>query len=219
MFTGGKWLAAAIVSIAFGSTAQAAVVDILGDQDFNDGDTPIYVTEFEGAADGDPDPFNVFSASDIGVEERRGLGWELVPTFGSISYTHTFSLNGDESHAVVEIGLFDHDSFEEGMDVIDIFFDGVAQDTSMWEGISVAQSSYHIRRMEVDLALLADGELRIDIMATGTGGGDPVDGVVWHVGNGIGVDFSKLLVDAPLPGAGLLMLAGLGALGRFRRKT
>ena len=218
MFSLKSGALAGLILTGFTVAANAATVDVLGDKDFSDGQTPIMAADFEAASGGDPAGFNELMASDIGQWVWDGEEWVLEPSFGTVSYTHHYDLLGTEDHARVVIGLYDHDSFELGQETIAIYFDGVAQDVSMWEGISSSQSSFHARSMSVDLAFFDDGALNIDIVAIASGGGDPINGMVWHIGNGIGVDYSVLLIDAPLPGAGMLMLAGLGAFGAYRRK-
>lgn len=196
-----KLLAVAATLCLTTGSASAAVLQMLGDQDFADGQTTITAADISGNAAGDPAPFNIIFGSDPG----GGLG--------NISFTHNFAAPVGATSASIEIGLVDHDSFSAGEDTIDILFDGVAQDTSIWEGISSSPVSAHIRSMVVDLALLADGILNVQIVATSAGG--------TNTGNGIVVDFSKLSADVngviPLPASGLLLLSALG-FGALRRK-
>ncbi|MBY4892410.1 VPLPA-CTERM sorting domain-containing protein [Rhodobacteraceae bacterium N5(2021)] len=187
--------------------ASATVLDMLGTAEFTDGQTSI-LSEFTNNANGDADPFNRFFGTDLNSQPT---------SFGDISFTHSFAA-GDYTNAFLELSIFDHDSFDPGQDTIDIFFDGIAQDTSIWEGISTRQASIHIRSMAVDAALLTDGFLEVRIFANVSGFGTST-----LPGNGIGVDYSSLSADPatapiPLPAGGWLLLAGLGVMAARRRK-
>lgn len=197
-----KLFAVATALCLTAGSASAAVLQMLGDQDFADGESPILAASIPATSAGDPAPFNTLFGSDPGG------------SFGTINFTHNFAVPVGATTASIEIGLIDHDSFSAGSDTIDILFDGIAQDTSVWEGISINPSSAHVRSMAVDLALIADGILNVQISATASASG--------FSGNGIGVDFSKLSADVtgviPLPASGLLVLSAVGLVALRRKR-
>ncbi|MBB4022207.1 MULTISPECIES: hypothetical protein [Actibacterium] len=200
-----KTLAASAAFSLCAAAASATVVDMIGDQDFADGTAPLWVTDFEAASAGDPAPFNIFVGSDP------------FRTFGSVEYSHAFSLNSAAPvSASIEIGIFDHDSPAfNPVDTLDIYFDGILQDDTVWRGASGAlPSAVTVRSMFVDPALLSDGLLEVGIFAVATGDRR-------FRGNGIGVDFSKLTINTaavPLPAGAPLLIGALGLLGFVRKR-
>lgn len=182
--------------VTFIPQANADITSALGEQDFADGHSPILAGEFASAGVGEPYPFDgtIFGSDPDG-------------TFGDLSYTHIFSLAGQSVlSSSITIGLSDHDSFPGSGDTIDIFFDGVQQDDSMWIGISQSPSSVSVRSMTVDPFLLLDESLTVQIVATVAAAG--------FTGNGIGVDYSLLSIEpVPVPGAVLLGMLGLSVAG------
>ena len=192
-------ISAMVLGLAAGS-ASATVIDMLGTKEFNDGDGPIFV-EFTANANGDPAPFNQFIGNDL----NSG-------SVADISFTHNIGPVPGATSASIELGIYDHDSFSATDDTLDIFFDGVLQDTSAWLGISSSPATHHIRSMVVDVALLIDGLLDVRIVSSVPAG---------LSGNGIGVDYSKLTVEGaiPLPASGILLLSAFGLIALRRKKS
>ena len=125
--------------LVFIPQAKAGITSMLGDQDFADGYSPIYASELAPAGAGEPFPF-----------DGTIFGNDPGGTFGDFSYTRTFSLGGQSAFsASITIGLIDHDSISVDQDTIDIFFDGIQQDDSMWLGISQKPSSVSVRSMAI----------------------------------------------------------------------
>jgi len=201
-------LATGLVSIA--PAGAGTITDTLGEQDYIDGASPILSADFYSAGFGEVAPF-----------DGSFFGSDVSDTLGAISFTHNFSLAGTTpSNASITFGLFDHDSYEINQDTIDIFFDGVIQDDSVWLGISAIPSGISVRSMNVDTGLLLDGALTVSIVATKRGqvtGG--IDDSFWK-GNGIGVDYSTLKIEdqtgpsaIPLPATLPLLIGALGLIG------
>ena len=192
-------ISAVVLGLGAGS-ASATVIDMLGTNEFNDGDATI-LDPFTANTNGDPAPFNQF----IGNDNNNGA-------IADISFTHNIGLVPGATSASIELGIYDHDSFSATDDTLDIFFDGVLQDTTAWLGISSSPATHHIRSMVVDVALLIDGLLDVRIVSSPAAGQN---------GNGIGVDFSKLTVEGaiPLPATGILLLSALGLVVLHRKKS
>ncbi len=198
----------AIAVVCFGAVvaacAQAATIThTLGDNDFRP-DAGISLSLFSGRRAGDPPPFNVFSGSDRGSR-------------GFVTFTHVVPVLEYEEDGVLELAIFDHDSFMPGQDTLDISFDGVQQDTSMWEGISMSgRASIHTRSMPVAPEFFLDGILDVVIEGRSFAGHG-------QTSNGLGVDFSSLTVTiVPLPASGLFLLCavlGLGIHGRRKPRA
>lgn len=200
---GRVFLAAVFVVLCVsGQRGFASTVDVysLGDQDFVS-DTRLNLSVFNNRTAGDPVPFNRFSGSDRGSR-------------GYISYTHNFASSAVMRRGLLRLSIYDHDSFLPGQDTLDIAFDGVQQDTSVWEGISIAgQASIHVRTMIVDPEFLSDGSLTVLVEGRSvTGHGQS--------SNGLGLDFSELtLVPVPLPASGTVFLGLWVCVGVFARRA
>ena len=193
---GGVLAITGVVLATNPQTASGSVIDLLGEQDFADGQTPILTSAINNAGVGEPFPFDgTLFGSDI-----------IDDSLGSFSYTHTFNLGGDSATAAeLTIGLIDHDSFSANFPVntIDVFFDGVQQPDAQFVGISMRPSSASVITMPVPLGLIADGELLVQFVATNPG--------ISFDGNSLGADFSKLEVFA-IPEPSSLILFALGGM-------
>ena len=191
------------VLLLFAPLAQATIVSQLGDQDFADGQSPIYSSDITTLGAGEPYPFDGTSFGDD----------RFAGQLGDFSYTHTFDLGcGTPTSANLTLGLLDHDSYAYGgspaRDTIDIFFDGIQQPDSQFLGISINPSSASVVTMSVPISLLLDGSLTVRVVATDTAPNFP--------GNSLAADFSLLEIEAtcdPIPEPLTLCLVGTGLLG------
>lgn len=189
-----------IILTSIATAGSATVLDAMGDRDFADNVAPGGVANFEGANAGDPTGFNEFRGSDFGS------------SFATFSFSHSFAPLTGATSASLTLGIYDHDSTTSSQPGLSIMFDGVAQDVSMWAGISATPAYNYIRAMSVDLALLADGNLDVVISSLGVPGQN---------GNGLGIDFSELSAEigaVPVPASGLLILGALGGIAAIKRK-
>ena len=192
----------------------------LGDQDFADGQTPIFTRDLLGWSVGEPAPFN-----------GTVYGNDMLPMLGSFEYAHTFNLAGaTPESATLTLGLIDIDSPPGSPATVALYFDDIVQPFGAFMGVSDAThpSSAEVVTVPVPTHYLLDGSLRVRVMATRPGPG------MW--GNAIEADFSRLIVTttsnvvlpapAPvplpavlLPGTALVMaLAGYDTYTRRGRR-
>src|SRR4051812_36801693 len=100
------------------SLKAAVVTNLLGEQDFANGKSPIFSAEIAAAGIGEPFPF-----------DGTSFGSDPGGVLGEFQYTHSFSVGAlVPAFATLTIGLIDHDSFTTAQDTIDLFFDGIQQD-------------------------------------------------------------------------------------------
>ena len=170
--------------------ASAALISTLGERDFIDGQV-IDKNVVDSAAIQMDDP--------VGFNEYRGddFGFGSV-NFGSFSFTHNFDASATASgDTYLTMGLFDIDAFPDNsvtgtqvnIDAIDIFFDDVKQDDTIWQGISTLNAQYNVRSMLVNKLFLMDGMLNVRIVAVSSG--TPTLFMPTS-GNGFSVDFAEL---------------------------
>lgn len=184
----GAGLSSGLSALAPSSAALAGVVEVqLGEQDFADGDTPIYVSHIREAGAGEAYPF-----------DGTIFGDDETPVLGGFEYVHEFDLAGHGVlSATLTIGLLDHDSPPDDEDgTVALFFDGVAQPTGAFVGISdrMEPSSAEVVTVPVPAELLADGRLTVQVVAERPGMG--------MLGNSIEADFSRLTILATDPAPG-----------------
>lgn len=186
--------------------ASATPVDVMvGDRDFNDGDTLSLMT-FEDADAGDPAPFNRFH------------GFDVSGPSGSTNWNFTYDApDGQILSAHLTLGIFDHDSQAPGDQVellrLDEFVLTATLNSALEAsggGPSGALGEYNIYTIELpsgSFSKLSEGgtfaaTLRLQ------GPGLRVEGDSDH--NGFGLDFARLeLQVVPEPGTGLLLSFGL----------
>jgi hypothetical protein len=192
----GAGLSSAVVVFAPAGAALAGQVTFqLGEQDFSDGQTPVWTSDIRSAGAGEPYPFD---GTIFGDDER--------PVLGQFQYVHEFDLAGaTATSARLTIGLLDLDSPpEDDQGTIALYFNGVRQSAQSFVGISdrAEPSSAEVVSVPVPLDLLADGHLTVTIQATEAGPG--------QMGNSVEADFSRLVIqttDVPVvqpgdPGSG-----------------
>ena len=182
------------------TTANAVTFDdLLGEQDFLDGQTPIQTSKTFLAGQGEPSPFNGVLFGDD----------RYANNFGDFSYTHiTLASIADIVSATLTIGLIDHDSFDS-VDTIDFFFDGIQQNDSAFIGISHNPSSASVVTVPVDISLLSDGQLVVRFISNAA----PPS----NHGNSIAPDFSLMSVQV-IPEPATLALLGLPLLAYRNRR-
>ncbi len=186
--------------ICAGTTANAVTYDdLLGEQDFLDGQTPILSSETFLAGQGESYPFNGVLFGDDRYDND----------FGEFTYTHTtLAPITDIVSATLTIGLIDHDSFDS-VDTIDFFFDGIQQNDSAFIGISHNPSSASVVTVPVDISLLSDGQLVVRFISNAA----PPS----NHGNSIAPDFSLMSVQV-IPEPATLALLGLPLLAYRNRR-
>ena len=174
-----KILAAFAFSL-FAPLAQAGTVQFsLGEQDFADGKTPVYSREIKSAGAGEVFPF-----------DGTIFGHDLKSSLGAFEYVHTFSLHeARPMAATLRVGLIDIDSSPDApLETISLMFDGVAQPTTVFRGVSKAgPSSVEVIDISVPIELLVDGSLHVSFAAKQAG--------YRNIGNAIEPDFSNLIVE------------------------
>ncbi len=191
--------------IAIASSPQIAAgssMSLLGNQDFNDGKSPVFASEMAAAGADEPFPFDGSLFGNDFVDD----------SLGSFVYTHTFDLGGETpNEAELTIGLIDHDSFAATfpVDTIDFYFDGVKQPDAIFKGISARPSSVSVVTVPVPVNFILDGELVVYFAATKPGSS--------YDGNGIAPDFS-LLEFRTIPEPTTIVMLGIGGVF-ITRKT
>lgn len=195
----GNWLATAAFSLVLSTTSAIAATQSLGSQQFADGDSPIYVSDFLGVpSDSDYDAFNQWSGMDARwvdpatATSTGNWGWvwnasagyyewqdasgayHLDGSLGHLSYSHALDLNGAVGPATIEFGLFDADFGSNNLaadEMISIMLNGVSFTPSGdWLPVQTGISSYHVVSFDIDLSWFdPEGTLDIDIWAIGHG--------------------------------------------------
>lgn len=169
--------------LGMGRPAMAGSVQFqLGEQDFADGQTPVFSSQIRAAGAGEAYPFD---GTLFGNDTKRGA-------LGAFDFTHTFDLNGARPvSAKLTIGLIDVDSSAEyPLDTVGVMFEGVGQPTEMLRGISApgARSSAEVVEIPVPLEYLSSmGTLHVSVVARRAGYG--------NLGNAIEPDFSRLVIE------------------------
>ncbi len=209
---------AALAALAVSADA-ATLTQQLGEQDFTDGQLVTFATA-DLAGRGEDPPF------DEGVIGADGFGLSFTT---QVAFTHTVDLNGGTPlSAELTMGIWDIDSFLTTLPTLQIRFDGVLQDDSVWTNFLALDRTAYVRTMDVDPDLLTDGALRVAIRGF-------TPNVNLQRGNHIAMDFSRLTVEVsdpdpddpddpdlppavPLPANGWLLLGALAFLGRLRSR-
>ena len=170
----GAGLSSAVVFAPAGAARAGQVTFQLGEQDFSDGQTPVWTSDIRSAGAGEPYPFD---GTIFGDDEK--------PVLGQFQYVHEFDLAGaTATSARLTIGLLDLDSPpEDDQGTIALYFNGVRQSAQAFVGISdrAEPSSAEVVSVPVPLNLLADGHLTVTIQATEAGPG--------QMGNSVEADF------------------------------
>jgi len=153
----------------------------IGDQDFHDRQSPVPIWQIRLLGAGEPPPF-----------DGTIYGDDRVPgEMGAFEYVHRFDLWGqDVRDAALKIGLIDHDSQRgDRRGTVALFFDGVAQPTGAFRGISgrSTNGSAHVVSVPVPVDLLSDGELLVRFEA--------IHPARHFDGNSLQVDFSRLKIE------------------------
>lgn len=203
-------------ALAFGSAANAAVVTMLGDADFTNGQS-VGTGTFTGASAGDPAPFNQFIGSDV-----------AGPNF-SASFTFSYGAIVDPiTSATIQLGLYDGDSAASGNQVASFTVDGTditALLNSALEatpGATGREIYYSVSLSGAALTALADGSALFSLTLQGPGLG--ILGETTF--NGAGLDFATLTIDTQPQGGtpvsepatwSMLLLGGAGILVSRRR--
>lgn len=173
--------------------------------DFTNGSIIVGVAGFNGPSAGEPAPFNAFRGSDLVNNDPFTASWTF--TYGALSSVASSSIT---------LGIFDHDSQAPGSQVASFFVDGndlTGLLDAAFEGSGGAQNEYNVYTIALPnsaFASLQDGSTTFSLTLQGPGlpSGLP--------GNGAGLDFSTLRIDAgaaEVPEPSSLLLTGLGVAG------
>jgi hypothetical protein len=219
MRTGGLLRASAMAAgsgmlLSVVASPASAVIVMLGDQDFADGQILAGVAQFNGASAGEPVPFDQFYGSDF-----------------TTNFSQPFTFNygaGAVSGATLTLGIWDHDSQAPGNQVASFTVDGfdlTAQLNAAFESRGGAQSEVNVYTLPLPagaLALLADGQANFSLTLQGPG---LQAGGATTAANGAGLDFATLnATQVPEPSLAIGAIAAGSVVaavrrGRGRRRT
>lgn len=187
-------------------------VKTLGNPNFTDGSFPDGANGFNTTSSAsEPAPFDIFRGSDF-------------DTPFSENWTFTYGALPDISAASITLGIFDHDSQAPGSQISSFTVDGnnltSILDTA-FESFGGSQNEYNVYAVtlpELVFPDLEDGSATFSLILQAPG---LQEGLELASGNGAGLDFATLSIEAvpePSSALGLLAFGALGAVSVLKRK-